>query len=60
MAQYTGFNDTCDQSALLGLIINIDKFPQSVQAVAQQVCILFQIVRKLNVAAGKDNYTPRK
>ena len=38
MAQYTGFNDSCDSSALLGLLINIDTFPPSVPIVAQQVC----------------------
>ncbi|CAC5416526.1 unnamed protein product [Mytilus coruscus] len=37
MAQYTAFNETCDLSALLGIIINIDKFPQPVQSVALKV-----------------------
>lgn len=38
MAQYTALDDTCDLSALLGIIINIDKFPQTVQNVASKVC----------------------
>lgn len=37
MAQYTAFDETCDLSALLGIIINIDKFPQPVQNVAMKV-----------------------
>ncbi|CAG2192660.1 unnamed protein product [Mytilus edulis] len=37
MAHYTGFDDTCDISALLGLIINIDKFPQIVKSDAEEV-----------------------
>ncbi|CAG2214271.1 unnamed protein product [Mytilus edulis] len=37
MAHYTGFDDTCDSSAVLGLIINIDKFPAVVQTDAQDV-----------------------
>ena len=39
MAHYTGFNDTCDSSALLGLIINIDKFQQPLTGIADKVCI---------------------
>ncbi|CAG2256648.1 unnamed protein product [Mytilus edulis] len=34
MAHYTGFDDTCDSSALLGLIINIDQFDPVVKSVA--------------------------
>ncbi|XP_063405158.1 uncharacterized protein LOC134688391 [Mytilus trossulus] len=37
MAQYTAFDETCDLSALLGIIINIDKFPQPVQNVAMKL-----------------------
>lgn len=36
MAHYTGFDDTCDSSALLGMIINID-FPPNVKNVAEKV-----------------------
>ena len=38
MAHYTGFNDTCDSSALLGLLINIDNFQQPLKGVAEKVC----------------------
>ena len=38
MAHYTGFNDSCDSSALLGLVVNIDKFPSTVQSDALHVC----------------------
>ncbi|XP_052074138.1 uncharacterized protein LOC127712020 [Mytilus californianus] len=37
MAQYTGFDETCDFSALFGLIINIDKFPAVVKSNAKDV-----------------------
>lgn len=37
MAQYTAFDETCDVSALLSLIINIGTFPQSVKNVALKV-----------------------
>ncbi|CAC5404691.1 unnamed protein product [Mytilus coruscus] len=37
MAQYTGFDDTCHSSALLRLIINIDKFPTVVKSDAEYV-----------------------
>ncbi|XP_052089264.1 uncharacterized protein LOC127726006 [Mytilus californianus] len=37
MAQYTAFDDTCDLSALLGIILSIDKFPQTVRNVAAKV-----------------------
>lgn len=37
MAQYTAFDETCDLSALLSLIGNIDKFPQPVKNVAMKV-----------------------
>ena len=39
MAYYTGFNETCDSSALLGLILNVDQFQQPLKLVADQVCI---------------------
>ena len=39
MAQYIGFDDTCDLSALLSLIIDIDTFPQIVRTTAQTVFI---------------------
>lgn len=37
MANYTGFDNTCDSSALLGLLINVDKFPSNVKKVAEKV-----------------------
>ncbi|CAC5387258.1 unnamed protein product [Mytilus coruscus] len=37
MAHYTGFDETCDSSALLGLIINIDKFSPVVKSDADDV-----------------------
>lgn len=37
MTNYTGFDHTCDSSALLGLLINIDKFPSNVKKVAEKV-----------------------
>ena len=40
MAQYTDFDDTCDSSALLNIIINVDNFPSNLQAAAEKVRIL--------------------
>ncbi|CAC5421080.1 unnamed protein product [Mytilus coruscus] len=37
MTHYTGFDETCDSSTLLGLIINIDKFPPVVKSDAEDV-----------------------
>lgn len=37
MAHYTGFDHTCDSSALLGLVINIDTFPTIVKRVAETI-----------------------
>ncbi|XP_053406880.1 uncharacterized protein LOC123546578 [Mercenaria mercenaria] len=37
MAHYTGFDDTCDSSALLGIIINIDTFPVLPKQTAEKV-----------------------
>ena len=38
MAHYSGFNDSCDSSVLLGLIINLDyKFQQPLKVVAEKV-----------------------
>ncbi|XP_053388695.1 uncharacterized protein LOC128551805, partial [Mercenaria mercenaria] len=37
MAHYTGFDDTCDTSALLALIINIDMFPQALRTASEAV-----------------------
>ena len=37
MTHYTGFDDTCDASALLGIIVNIDTFPSMVKTIAEQV-----------------------
>ena len=39
MAIYTAFDETVDISALLGMIINIDTFPQNVRNIAAQVSI---------------------
>ena len=41
IAHYTGFDETCDLSALLELIINIDKFPPAVRIDAVDVCLVF-------------------
>jgi hypothetical protein len=37
MAHYTKFDLTCDASALLGIIININTFPQNVRIDAENV-----------------------
>ncbi|XP_052071822.1 uncharacterized protein LOC127710118 [Mytilus californianus] len=37
MAQYIAFDSTCDSSALLAIIINIDQFPLAVQEEANEV-----------------------
>ena len=37
MAIYTAFDETVDISALLGMIINIDTFPQNVRNISDQV-----------------------
>ncbi|CAG2211833.1 unnamed protein product [Mytilus edulis] len=37
MVHYKGFDESCDASALLGIIINIDKFPANVQSAAEYV-----------------------
>ncbi|XP_076362998.1 uncharacterized protein LOC143253279 isoform X2 [Tachypleus tridentatus] len=37
MACYTGFDDTCDMSALLGIIIRVDIFPQLIRNNAKYV-----------------------
>ncbi|CAG2201874.1 unnamed protein product [Mytilus edulis] len=37
MAHFTGFDHTCDSSALLGLLINIDTFPPNVKKVAERI-----------------------
>lgn len=37
MAHYTGFNETCDSSALLGLLVNIDHFQQPLKTAADKV-----------------------
>jgi hypothetical protein len=39
MAIYTAFDETVDISALLGMIINIDTFPQNVRNISDQVSI---------------------
>ncbi|XP_052075456.1 uncharacterized protein LOC127712898 [Mytilus californianus] len=40
MAHYTGFDETCNSSSVLGLIINIDKFPPVVRSDAEYVKLL--------------------
>ncbi|CAC5410668.1 unnamed protein product [Mytilus coruscus] len=37
MVHYTAFNESCDSSALLGMIISIDKFPVNVQTASRNV-----------------------
>ncbi|VDI08648.1 Hypothetical predicted protein [Mytilus galloprovincialis] len=37
MAHFTAFDDSCDSSALLGIIVNIDRFPLGVQADARKI-----------------------
>ncbi|CAC5368971.1 unnamed protein product [Mytilus coruscus] len=37
IANYIAFDDSCDSSALLGFIVNIDKFPVNVQTAARDV-----------------------
>ncbi|CAC5360145.1 unnamed protein product [Mytilus coruscus] len=37
MAQYTAFDETCDLSALLSLIVSIDKFPKPVKNAAMKI-----------------------
>lgn len=37
MAKYSGFDDTCDLSALLGIITEIDIFPPIVKTTAEKV-----------------------
>lgn len=40
MALYSAFDESCDSSALLGLLINIRTFPPAVQANATKVYII--------------------
>lgn len=42
MAKYTAFDESCDLSALLGIIINIDTFSKPVKNVALKVSCYFQ------------------
>ncbi|VDI45105.1 Hypothetical predicted protein [Mytilus galloprovincialis] len=37
MAHYSGFNESCDSSALLGMVINISSFPPNVQTDSEMV-----------------------
>ncbi|XP_052081298.1 uncharacterized protein LOC127719309 [Mytilus californianus] len=37
MAKYQGIDDSCDSSALLGIIINIDEFPVAVRSKAEMI-----------------------
>ncbi|CAG2222178.1 unnamed protein product [Mytilus edulis] len=37
MANYKGFDHTCDSTALLGLLINVDKFPSNVKKNAEKI-----------------------
>jgi hypothetical protein len=43
MAIYTAFDETVDISALLGMIINIDTFPQNVRNTAAKVTYYYYI-----------------
>jgi uncharacterized protein (UPF0147 family) len=47
MAIYTAFDETVDISALLGMIINIDTFPQNVRNIAAQVKYYYNIYTKM-------------
>ncbi|CAG2198846.1 unnamed protein product [Mytilus edulis] len=54
MAHYKGFDESCDSSALLGIIVSIDKFPAIVQIAAKDVRLYrnifkFQTVEFWNV-----------
>ena len=42
MAHYSGFNESCDSSVLLGLLINIDTFQRPLQLTADKVCTTVQ------------------
>lgn len=44
IAHYTAFDEACDSSALLGIIINVNTFPVAVQNDANAVSY-FQIVK---------------
>ena len=37
MAKYSAFDDTCDSSALLGIIAEVDTFPPVVKKIAEKV-----------------------
>ncbi|WAR07911.1 hypothetical protein MAR_017869 [Mya arenaria] len=37
MVHYTGLDETCDQSVLLGIIANMDSFPQIIKAAADKL-----------------------
>ena len=37
MAHYSAFDDSCDASAILGLIININGFPPNVKRIAEDI-----------------------
>ncbi|XP_076083201.1 uncharacterized protein LOC143054167 [Mytilus galloprovincialis] len=37
MAHYKGFDESCDSSALFGIIVNTDKFPANVQIAAKDI-----------------------
>lgn len=43
MTKYQDIDDSCDMSALLGIIINIDKFPVSVRTHSEKVSMLVHI-----------------
>ncbi|CAG2256157.1 unnamed protein product [Mytilus edulis] len=42
MAKYTAIDDSCDSSALLGIIINIDKFSPSLRSTAQDARLIIR------------------
>lgn len=49
MAHYKGFDESCDSSALLGIIVNTDKFPANVQIAAKDVRIYRNIFKFLTI-----------
>lgn len=63
MAQYTAFDETCDLSALLGIIVNMGTFPQPVENVAIKVYYIL-IVQLFQFSTQRDiagcNVVPAK
>ncbi|CAG2240151.1 unnamed protein product [Mytilus edulis] len=49
MAHFTAFDDSCDSSALLGIIVNIDKFPAVVQSDSTKPLPLISLLPAVNI-----------